>query len=580
MNGGPAVPETPHAATLKHGYPARVERWIATGRAVLATIPPIVWWLGASSETGHPRIVHLLLWAYVAYAWLLAALISEMPATRRSVQVATHVVDLAMYALFVFLFEGQGNPFSFYFAFALVAAAIRWEWRGTLWTAAVALSVFVAISLYFALRPDVQFEFYRWIYRVVYLSVIAVLVGYLGAYEAEWRREVSRLAGWSSRLEPGEDALRETAAHAAEILQAGRILLAWDDEDSPAGDLVAWGREPAVFEHSREAPGLATALVAEPLRETGFFCADAAAPRPVVWYASGADVERWEGAPVDATVAARFGVRQLLGIRLRGDLVSGWLLALDKARMTADDLVLGQIVARELVAQLDNAALTARLRRVAVNEERLRLAGDLHDGLLQSLTAAALHIEAARGKLRASPAAADEDLDKVQGLLRGEQHDLRFLIEALRPETGRRLPAGDMALPTRLHSFADTVQRVWQVGVHLDSAGLENGLAINGQHEVYRIVQEAVINAARHAAATAVRVTVQRGPGGIHVAVADDGHGFPFEGRLNHHELAARDQGPVSLRRRVTRLGGTMTVTSTRAGAQVEITLPLDALEA
>jgi signal transduction histidine kinase len=569
----------PTSPTLKHGYPARVERWIATGRAVLATIPPLVWWLGPSSQTGHPQIVQLLLWAYVVYAWLLAGLISAMPATRRSLQVATHGVDLAMYALFVFLFEGQGNPFSFYFAFALVAAAIRWEWRGTLWTAAVALSVFVVISLYFSVRPDVHFEFYRWIYRVVYLAVIALLVGYLGAYEAEWRREVSRLAGWSPRLdEPGEEALRETAAHAAEILQGGRILLAWDDEDSPAGDLVHW--TPTAFERSREALGWAAALVAEPLRETSFFCADAAAARPVVWYASGADIERWEGAPLDAALVARFGVRQLLGIRLQGDLVSGWLLALDKARMTADDLVLGQIVAHELVAQMDHGALTARLRRVAVNEERLRLAGDLHDGLLQSLTAAALHIEAARGKLAASPTTADEDLDKVQGLLRGEQHDLRFLIEALRPQTARRhLPAEDMALATRLQSFADTVQRVWQVGVRLDSDGVEDGLAINGQHEVYRIVQEAVINAARHAAATTVRVDLHRGPAAIQVSVADDGHGFPFEGRLNHHELAARDQGPVSLRRRVMRLGGTMTVTSTRGGAQVEIALPLDALE-
>jgi signal transduction histidine kinase len=574
------MPEArPANSTLKHGYPARVERWIATGRAVLATIPPLVWWLGAAGPTGHPRVVQLLLWAYVTYAWLLAALISAMPATRRSLQVATHVVDLAMYALVVFLFEGQGSPFSFYFAFALVAAAIRWEWRGTVWTAAVALSVFVAISLYFAARPDVHFEFYRWIYRVVYLTVIALLVGYLGAYEAEWRREVSRLAGWSPRLdEPGEDALRETAAHAAEILQAGRILLAWDDEDSSAGDLVHW--TPTAFERSREPLGWAAALVAEPLRETSFFCADAATARPVVWYASGADIERWEGAPLGAAPVARFGVRQLLGIRLRGDLVSGWLLALDKAHMTADDLVLGQIVARELVAQMDHGALTTRLRRAAVNEERLRLAGDLHDGLLQSLTAAALHIEAARGKLAASRAAADEDLDKVQGLLRGEQHDLRFLIEALRPETARRHPrAEDMALATRLQSFADTVQRVWQVGVHLDSDGVEDGLAINGQHEVYRIVQEAVINAARHAAATTVRVDLHRGPAAIQVSVADDGHGFPFEGRLNHHELAARDQGPVSLRRRVTRLGGTMTVTSTRGGAQVEITLPLDALE-
>jgi signal transduction histidine kinase len=578
MSSDPARTADVAGGVLKHGYPARAERWIAIGRAVLATIPPIVWWAGPYEPTGYPRIVPMLLWAYVAYAWVLVAFVSRMPSTHRVFQVATHVVDLGMYALFVFLFEGRGNPFSFYFVFALVAAAIRWEWRGTLWTAAGALTLFAAISLYFSLQPDVQFALYRWINRVVFLAVIAGLVGYLGAYEGEWRREVAGLAGWSRRLDSSTDeALRVAAAGVAELLKARRIVIVWEDEDTPGCDVACWagtalerGREPASVGHS---------LVAAPLENRSFFCADASSGQPLVWRTAGSGLERWEGAPLSPEGTARFAVRQLLGIRLRGDLVSGWLLALDKPQMTVDDLLLGQIVARELVAQLDNLALSGRLRRSAVSEERLRLAGDLHDGLLQSLTAAALQIEAARGKLRASPTAADEDLDKVQGLLRGEQHDLRFLIEALRPGASRRSTHRDMPLRTRLTDFVGTVQRVWQVGVTLESRGLENGLAINGEHEVYRMVQEAVINAARHAAATTIRVNVERGPAAIHVSVTDDGHGFPFEGRRNHHELAAQDLGPVSLRRRVTRLGGAITITSTRSGAQVEIDLPLETLE-
>lgn len=567
----------PPAAALEHGYPARAERWIATGRAVLAAVPPVVWWLGAFEQTAHPRFVHVLIWGYVAYAWLLAALISEMRATRPLLQIVTHAVDLAMYALFAYLFEGQGSPFSFYFGFTVVAAAIRWGWRGTVWTAVVALSLYGGITLYYALQPETPIELYRWVFRVTYLGVVAALVGYLGAYEAEWRREVSRLAVWSPRLSEGpREMLRGSVADAAEILKAKRMVLVWEAEENPTVNIMHW--TPDAFDRTREPPSALQGLVADPLHQTSFFCLDAGLPGAPVWHIAPEGVRRWYGAPLRRDFQERFRIQQVLAIQLKDELVNGYLFALDRSRMTADDLLIGQVVARELVAELVHLVLTARLRRAAVNEERLRLAGDLHDGLLQSLTAAALEVQAAREKLRSDPKAAEEDLEKVQGLIRGEQHDLRFLIEALRPETPKRR-THDVSLAARLGDFAATVEKVWQVAVRLDTQGLAGGFAIHGEHEVYRMVQEAVINAARHAGAGLVRVDVRRGNGRVQVAVRDDGHGFPFQGRWDHTALAAQNLGPVSLRQRVTRLGGAITITSAPSGAAVEIDLPLRALE-
>jgi signal transduction histidine kinase len=195
------------------------------------------------------------------------------------------------------------------------------------------------------------------------------------------------------------------------------------------------------------------------------------------------------------------------------------------------------------------------------------------------LSAAALHIQAAQQKLQHGVSGAAEDLDRVQGLIRGEQHDLRFLIEALRPRTsnGRSF---DASLATRLAAFAATVQQVWRVEVRLDTGGLNGGLPIAGEHEVYRMVQEAVINAARHAGGSEVRVQLHRTDGHVSILVADDGRGFPFKGRLDHTALAAQNLGPVSLRQRVGRLGGTLTITSAPTGATVEVRIPVSALEA
>jgi signal transduction histidine kinase len=565
------------ATPLEQGYPARGERWIATGRAVLATVPPLLWWMGGYEVTEHQEIVHALMWGYLAYAWLMAALIVEMPAARRGLQLATHGADLVAYAVFTYLFEGQNSPFAFYFTFAIVAAAIRWGGRGALATAAIALTFYATISWHFLDQPGARFNTYQWTFRVVYLAVIAVLVGYLVAYESEWRREVSRLLGWSRGPgEPGSWDLESAVAHAAGLLRAPRLLVLWEEEDHPTVEVIQWS--PVTFRRSRESPEILAGLMADPLREERFFCLDAAAPRPTVWRAAPGGVQRSELVPLRAEFRERFAVRQVLAIPLREQAVKGHLLALDQPRMTADDLVLGQIVAWDLVGRLEHDVLHRRLRQAAVTEERLRLAGDLHDGLLQSLSAAALHIQAAREKLSGRVDGAGEDLDKVQGLIRGEQHDLRFLIEALRPRPAQQAPLNG-SLAKRLCDFAATVEKVWRVRVRLETSGVDGALAIAGEHELYRIVQEAVINAARHAGGTTVHVRVQRNGTDVAVSVTDDGHGFPFHGRFDHAELAAQALGPVSLRQRVTRLGGRLNVTSSPTGADVTIALPSSSLE-
>jgi signal transduction histidine kinase len=562
---------------LELGYPARAERWIATGRAVLATLPPILWWVRGDALSDYSLMVHVLVWGYVSYAWLVAAFIAEAPVTGRSLQLLMHTVDLVIYGVFTYLFGAQSSPFAFYFTFAIVAAAIRWEWRGALSTAVVALTLYGSISLYFLFRSDAAFDTSQWTFRMVYLAVIAVLVGYLAAYEARWRREVSGLAAGSrGPVESPDEGLGAGVAEVAAVLRVPRVVVVWEEDEHPDVEVIHWSD--GVCQRTRESPETLDRLVPAPM-EDGFFSLDAGAARPVSWHAATDGARRTEGVCLRADFRERFHVRQVLAIPLRDPGMSGYLFALDKARMTADDLVLGRIVGRQLAGQIKLTMLTRRLRRAAVNEERLRLAGDLHDGLLQSLSAAALHIQAAQQKLQHGVSGAAEDLDRVQGLIRGEQHDLRFLIEALRPRTsnGRSF---DASLATRLAAFAATVQQVWRVGVRLDTGGLNGGLPIAGEHEVYRMVQEAVINAARHAGGSEVGVHLHRTDGHVSIVVADDGRGFPFKGQLDHTALAAQNLGPLSLRQRVGRLGGTMTITSAPTGATVEVRIPLSALEA
>jgi two-component system NarL family sensor kinase len=93
-------------------------------------------------------------------------------------------------------------------------------------------------------------------------------------------------------------------------------------------------------------------------------------------------------------------------------------------------------------------------------------------------------------------------------------------------------------------------------------------------YDLCLLVQEALVNAARHAAASEVRVHVASADGQIHVVVTDNGRGFPFLGDYDHAALISLGLGPVMLKQRINSLGGTLAIRSTPAGARLDILVP------
>lgn len=232
-----------------------------------------------------------------------------------------------------------------------------------------------------------------------------------------------------------------------------------------------------------------------------------------------------------------------------------------------------------LIASLDTRGwepreLVRQAQEAAVTQERVRLARDLHDGVMQSLGGAALRLETARRLLARDPAAAERLLVEVQDLLAFEQKELRSILRApgLRGLDG---PVRGEELETRLEELSRRIEQSWELAVRLSVDLLGTAISPSLAHEIDHIVHEALVNAVRHGGAAAAEVVVGLDGTAVRITVRDDGRGFPFRGDYDFATLKALKIGPVTLKQRIAEAGGTLRIRSTEAGAHLEIGLPL-----
>lgn len=552
---------------------SRAERLIAAGRVVLAIFSLFAVWLDPAEPAKYADIAYSLLAAYVAYSVVIALLVWRSDAPPHGQALITHAFDLIFFSFFIYFTWGSASPFTAYFVFALVCATLRWQWRGTLWTALVSLAMFLGVGLWVAQAlDDPGFQVYPVIVRSVYLGVVAVLLGYLGFHEEQTRREMALLAAWPQGVPLQREALvRTLLEHSAEALGAPRVLLAWVEREEPWLYLASWSAGALAW--TRAAPEELEGLVAPPLRQDSFLCLDATASEPAVLRRGRDGLQRWRGSPLNSELRDRFSLRAVLSLPLQSESIEGRLFFADKAAMTSDDLVLGEVVAGVLVAKLDHFYLNQTLQEAVTTEERLRLARDLHDGVLQSLTGIGLRLAAVRGLLEEEPKRAREALEALQRLITLEQRDLRFFIQELKPPP--LAPVSEArSLAARISELAQRMDLEWGLRATLRTEGLER-IPEPLAREVYLVVREALVNAVRHGEATAVQVEILCGEGRqLAISVADNGRGFPVSGKFTHAALATGNFAPRTLLERVTSLHGTLALESSTAGARLDIDLP------
>jgi signal transduction histidine kinase len=252
-----------------------------------------------------------------------------------------------------------------------------------------------------------------------------------------------------------------------------------------------------------------------------------------------------------------------LGIPIRdGEEILGALFlgATDPPRpgggFTAEDEELLGLLAAHAAIALTHARLYERERVSSIGAERARVARELHDAVAQKLFALRLTVEAADSLLEtdADPARARQHLAQVSALAREAADELRAVVGELRPA---ELDEDGLAEALRKH--VTVMDRVQQARGGPRVSFTQRPLtALPPTHEqvVFRVAQESLHNALRHARAGHIQLKLVPGRhGGAVLSVRDDGSGFDGA-------LAARGLGLASMRERADSVGGRVLVES------------------
>ncbi len=200
-------------------------------------------------------------------------------------------------------------------------------------------------------------------------------------------------------------------------------------------------------------------------------------------------------------------------------------------------------------------------------EERKRIARELHDELGQSLTALRIDLNWLEERLPEAESGVTGKLAAMERLLNRTVDSMRRISEDLRPGM-----LDDLGLAAAIEHHVE--QFTERTGIPCELTMLQEDFDLNDQvaTAVFRILQESLTNVARHAAASRVTVEVQEQDDEMRLTVQDDGSGLPDKKERRHNSF-----GLIGMHERVKMLGGRLTIDSAPGqGTRIEAVIPVE----
>ena len=546
------------------------DRMISLMRLILALSALLIIYIDPSEPDRFVAVTYGALVAYSLYSALLYYL--SVRRSRLLPNRVAHWADVGCFLMLVALSSGTSSVFFFFFFFSILVASFRWGFSAGLSVTLCSALLFTVVG-YATAPAGPAFELNRFLLRPTYLLVLGYMMAYWGGSELRLRRRLSLLKEVSSLSNPRFDVSQTVGS----MLQRLRdhydaedcsLVIADRRPDEPHLFRLERGQAASSVHAERMPPPLVGLLLSLP---EGLAVIHRGRRRPRLFVDAGCyafDLKgrectaEWRGAVT--SLAARLDVGCFVSVPLhyRGVAVGRLYLTARPGAFDGSDVEFLMQVAEQVMPVIHNIRLLERLASNAAEQERQRLARDIHDSVIQPYIGLQYKVAAIRNRLAAGDRDVDEDVERLFQLTTNEVRGLRGFVRGLRGGEAR----GDDFLDA-LRRFAAQFADDYGLDVRVES---EEEVNPDGRlaAELIRIVHEGLSNVRRHAAASRSTITVARADGTLRLSIENDDAPAEADGE-------AAPFVPASIAERAEELGGRVIVERERGRTVVKVEVPL-----
>jgi len=535
-------------------------RLIAPMRLVLAATALLIIYVDPSQPDRLERLTYSLLIGYTAYSGLI--LLLALAAPRKLPATALHWFDLIWYVALISVSSGTNSIFFLFFFFAILVASFRFGFVSGLMTTAAAAVLFVTLG-YLTAPGEPDFELNRFLLRAVTLGVLGYMIAHWGASEIELKRRLRLLKDVTNLANP-RFGIEQTIILGLERLR--------EFYDAQACICVYTLRLPedyrlARVDRGKSEPAPSTKIAAELAQLLLGAAPDTAVMRTGRSAAILLDIKsqkiRRDNSTQISTIANTLMAERFTSIPIsyRGAFIGRlYIVNSKRRRVSQSDVEFILQLIDHVNPLLDNIRLLDRLASEAADQERKKVARDIHDSIIQPYVGLQLGLAAVRQTILAENSSALSAVTELCEVANNEVRGLRIYLDELKAaniEEGVLFPA------MRRLAANYTAATGIDVTLHGDpNLRLNDRLAA----EVFQMIREALSNIRRHTSAEKAEVEILCDKRDLTLKISNEqnnGHGSP-------------DFRPKSIAERVSALGGHTAVYADEANRTVvAIFIPL-----
>jgi signal transduction histidine kinase len=518
-------------------YGTSPEPLINIGRLIISIFGLVAIYIDPTQPQSLVGTSYDILGGYVLYSLLLIPSYGTIFSPSMTYMIITTSIDVLIVGVLSYITGELESPFLTFFTFLLISSAIRWNVNGTIATASALQVILVLVAIPDLSDGDSQANFL--IIRSVFCWVIVLMLGYFGAYRNRSLNRLRDLASWPHEIVPDEGRpwLTSSLRHAAKVLGAKRIVVRWRDLDTEAIHVAIFENGSCSFIDDDQ--GNVDSL-------NNRYC-----------------ITRHDGNRIipDQVVFDKnstLGICKVFSSKFSSLRFDGEVAVFDPDFKDRDTILLSKIVASRIAIELEQYALVKDYISSIELQGRLKMARDIHDGVLQSLTAAVIQISTQLGSNDTVPR---ECVLSVKDAIREAQTRIRRQISSEPAAEGGAVP-----LFERVERFLIALERQWACKI---SAEIPTDLLVDDAMatELCLSMSEAIANAVRHGKANQIAMKVECRADALRITIDDNGTGG------NGVEAPL----PRSIASRVSDLGGELRVVRLARGLSLRIALPTNA---